>query len=225
MPAWEVVVFRDLVETQTRVDTWHREFGRVDCAAFQRWEDVRCAKQRGRNAQLLHRFCTQTKETHVQAFEILNSVDLFFEPARGFRRDHAARGGHNVIAVVVIHLLPVFRAIIIENPAHELARFGTKRHGCKQRRRVDFTLPVARGCIGCIHRSVGNRVQRFERWDQLAGIIMFKLDIAGDRVDLGYKIHSCSAKDRQVLTKGRRHFDDVLRLCGAADHRDARNGC
>jgi len=129
----------------------------------------------------------------------------------------------NVIAVVVIHLLPVFGTVIIQDPAQKFARFGAEWHSRKQRCCVHFALPVTGGLKTRINGSVRNRVQRFQCRNKFARIEMLEFYFGGNPVDFGYKIGRRCAQNWQVFAKCGRHFQRCLCCCDATHKRKAGN--
>ena len=87
VPAGEVVVFGDLVETEFDVHSGHRELGSVDHTLFEGRKDVTTGQQLGRHSELLHDTGTKTKETHLKTSQLLKVFDLFLEPAGCFGAD------------------------------------------------------------------------------------------------------------------------------------------
>ena len=86
VPSREVVMLGQVVKTEVLIDGGHRKLGRIDRSAFESRVDIPTSEKLRIDTHFLHHQSAKPVETHLQPSEIFSRIDLFLEPAGGFRR-------------------------------------------------------------------------------------------------------------------------------------------
>ncbi len=144
------------------------EFGGVDGARLDRRKDVTAGERHLFTAEVVEHLAGDSGDTHRQALDIRDRVDLLGEPSThlhpgvpGRELDDAEFGG--------VELSHQLEATPFVEPCVLLTRGQTERHrGAELGRRVDTGVVVRRGVAG-VGTAVADRRQHLETTDDLSG--------------------------------------------------------
>ena len=176
------------------------------------------AKQLRRHAELLHDLGAEPEEAHLQAFQLVERLDLLAEPAGRLGADAAGIDRHQIM--LGVDLLPQLVAAAEPLPGYELSERRAERHRREEGERGILAGVIAGRRPARLDRSLGDRIEALERRNERTGLEEFHLELAaGHAIDVLGEAHPRRAKVRERAGKGTLHLPTHLVLgVGGGDH-------
>src|SRR5690349_22194857 len=166
-PAGIVVVLRNLVEAELLIVIGADPLGRIDRALLERGINVTAGNLLWDETELLQCLAGPASDPHLEAFEVVDRLDLLAEPATHLTTGIAAHHARQI--VLLGELIHQLEAIAIVVPRVLLAGVETEWKGAEQRpNRV-----LAEIIIGCsvtgLDGAVRGGVENLQARNDLAG--------------------------------------------------------
>src|SRR4029453_10481958 len=129
-PTGIIVVRRNLVEAELLVIVRTDPLGRINGALLQGRINIAAGDLLGDDAQRLQRLAGPAADAHLEAFEIVDGLDLFTEPAAHLCAGIAA--DKRVHVVLLAKLVHQFHAVAVVEPRVLLTGIQPERDGTEQ---------------------------------------------------------------------------------------------
>src|SRR5262249_19702295 len=118
----------------------------------------------------------EPEETHLEALQVVDRLDLGAEPTGGLRAN--AEAVNSVKVVLGVNLLAQFVATTEPFPGQALAKIRTESHGCATSQRGIFAGVITRCHPAGFDGALGDCVKAFQRRYQRAGFVELDLELS-----------------------------------------------